>query len=246
MRFSTCLFPLLLCWPVPSLAQQPGSPPREASGPLRETVIDQSWVPQIGSAAEVVTENLPSGRYYADLRNYLRSEEARDSVGTRQLLDTKAIVPLPKGTKVLVLRIFGGESPLAGQSFSSTVSFNQAVQSAVLAPPAPAEDAPALEVRIAEGPYKDESRWVVRKGIGRTTVRAVVAPPEPKKVAPPRVIPASERAESLLLMGQALEKAGNTKAALGYYREILEKYPGEPAAKGAAERAKALDVQASP
>jgi YHS domain-containing protein len=49
------------------------------------------------------------------------------------------------------------------------------------------------------------------------------------------------RASSLLRLGQSLEKEGNTKGAIGYFRQIVKEFAGTPAAKTAAERIKALE-----
>src|SRR5262249_51999908 len=58
-----------------------------------------------------------------------------------------------------------------------------------------------------------------------------------KSIAPPR----STRAASLLRIGQNLEKAGKSEAALGYFRRIVKEYPDTPAAKTAAGRIQALE-----
>ncbi len=49
------------------------------------------------------------------------------------------------------------------------------------------------------------------------------------------------RAASLLKLGQNLEKADKTTAALGYYRQVVKDFAGTPAAKTAAERIKAIE-----
>lgn len=62
--------------------------------------------------------------------------------------------------------------------------------------------------------------------------------PAAKKSAP---APSSAtRAASMLRSAESLEKLGNTKAALDYYKQIVAKHPGTPQAKTAAERIKAL------
>jgi hypothetical protein len=48
------------------------------------------------------------------------------------------------------------------------------------------------------------------------------------------------RAASQLRLGENLEKAGKSAAALGYYRQVVKDYPGSPQAKTAAARIKAL------
>jgi YHS domain-containing protein len=51
----------------------------------------------------------------------------------------------------------------------------------------------------------------------------------------------ASRAASLLKLGQNLEKAGKTSAALDYYRRVVKDFAKMPAAKTAAERIKAIE-----
>jgi hypothetical protein len=51
----------------------------------------------------------------------------------------------------------------------------------------------------------------------------------------------ASRAASLLKLGQNLEKAGKTSAAVGYYRRVVKDFAKTAAAKTAAERIKAID-----
>ncbi len=53
----------------------------------------------------------------------------------------------------------------------------------------------------------------------------------------------SAKAASTLKLGQNLDKAGKTAAALMYYRQVVKLYPDTPAAKTAADRIKALGVR---
>jgi YHS domain-containing protein len=62
--------------------------------------------------------------------------------------------------------------------------------------------------------------------------------PAPAKAGSSEAI---SKAASLLRLGQNLEKAGKTSAALGYYRQVVKSYATTPSAKLAAERIKALD-----
>jgi len=54
---------------------------------------------------------------------------------------------------------------------------------------------------------------------------------------------AADRASGLLAIARNLEKAGKPAIALGYYRDVVKKYPDSPAAKTARERIKALTDQ---
>ncbi|HEV3165983.1 MAG TPA: hypothetical protein VGZ22_18280 [Isosphaeraceae bacterium] len=70
------------------------------------------------------------------------------------------------------------------------------------------------------------------------------APTEEPKAAPSTKpstgADAASKAASLLRTAQSLEKQGKTSASLGYYRQIVSKYPDTPQAKTASERIKAL------
>jgi hypothetical protein len=61
------------------------------------------------------------------------------------------------------------------------------------------------------------------------------------EAAPPAAKPISSHADMLLRMGKEAEGKRKPKVALGYYKEIMEKYPESGAAKSAAERIKALE-----
>ena len=50
-----------------------------------------------------------------------------------------------------------------------------------------------------------------------------------------------DRASRDLKTGQTLERAGKTKQAVFYYKDVVKKYPDTEAAKTAAERIKALE-----
>ena len=58
--------------------------------------------------------------------------------------------------------------------------------------------------------------------------------------AKPTKAPVPGKAASLLKQAQALEKSGNARAALGYYRRIVADYPDAPQAKTAAAKVKEL------
>ena len=57
------------------------------------------------------------------------------------------------------------------------------------------------------------------------------------------VVVDEKKAQTLLKMGQNLEKAKKTKPALGYYRQILKDFAKSSAAKTAEERVKALEAR---
>jgi hypothetical protein len=61
------------------------------------------------------------------------------------------------------------------------------------------------------------------------------------KAAPPAAMSNEHDADMLLRMGKEAEGKRKPKAALGYYKEIVAKYPESGAAKSAAERIKALE-----
>ncbi len=76
----------------------------------------------------------------------------------------------------------------------------------------------------------------------KTATKTASEPNAPAvKKAPAAKDAQATRAASLLKLGQTLEKNGNSKAALGYYKRVLKEYPDSSAAKTAAPRVKALE-----
>ena len=65
--------------------------------------------------------------------------------------------------------------------------------------------------------------------------------PPPKPRAGKTAVDPSAKAASLLRQAKAMEKIGNTKAALGYYRKIVADYPDAPQVKDASARIKAIE-----
>ena len=61
------------------------------------------------------------------------------------------------------------------------------------------------------------------------------------EAAPPAAKPISSHADMLLCKGKGAEGKRKPKVALGYYKEIVAKYPESGAAKSAAKRIKALE-----
>ena len=77
------------------------------------------------------------------------------------------------------------------------------------------------------------------KGEMKTSPSKAGAAPKQKAEAPGP--DASSKANSLLKLGENLEKSGKVTSALGYYRQVVKTYPNTPAAKTAAERIKASE-----
>jgi hypothetical protein len=80
----------------------------------------------------------------------------------------------------------------------------------------------------------------------RSSAPGVEKNPKPKPAAKGVIAGAAAgkqaaRAATLLRLGQNLEKAGKTTAALTYFRQIVKDLPNTPAAKTAAERINALN-----
>jgi YHS domain-containing protein len=65
-------------------------------------------------------------------------------------------------------------------------------------------------------------------------------PPTPSNTKPAMASDPASKASSLFRSAQSLDKLGKTSAALGYYRQIVAKYPDAPQAKPAAARIKEL------
>lgn len=69
---------------------------------------------------------------------------------------------------------------------------------------------------------------------------AAAESPDPAPSSPSATAKSAARAATTLRLGQNLEKAGKTAAAIQYYRELVKEYPGTPQARTAAGRLKVL------
>lgn len=97
-------------------------------------------------------------------------------------------------------------------------------------------------------PRKDAVKYRVKKTDVNELPPDPNAPPLHSREVPLETLPyfkkkAAERAETLYKMGQGLEKAKKPTAALKYYEQVVEDFPGTSAAEAAEERIKVLRGQ---
>jgi hypothetical protein len=119
----------------------------------------------------------------------------------------------------------------SGQFAKSGVGrFEDAFANDVVESPSPAKPGPegSSKVMTKAQPATDSNTSSQRTNSTKEFERAALA----KQVS---------RAASLLKLGQNLEKAGKTTAALDYYRRVVKDFAKTPAAKTAAERIKAIE-----
>ena len=107
---------------------------------------------------------------------------------------------------------------------------------AAKAPAAAGKDDGAFDGLVDEAP---KAKPKAKESPADPAARAAEKPaPAPR---PPAAADASTKAASLLRLGQALEKAGNSRGARDYYRRLVKDYSTSREAKAAAARLKILD-----
>ena len=165
---------------------------------------------------------------------------AKDPVGLDGYLKRGLVKKLSRGTVVLVLKRYKTEAPTVIRPISPGGS-PEGPSAVVLDTPVSEADSP-LEVRILDGEFKDQVRFVPERFVAE-----LIAAPRPKEAAKPRPtadlkpVTPEGLATSLLLAGEDLEKAGKIQGALEFYHRVVAEYPGTSQAKTAAERIEALD-----
>jgi hypothetical protein len=226
----------------PPKAEPPAT--KTPATPSLSLVPDKDWHPEPGDTATIVYPNSPGARSNFDYRQYMKAAKAKDEVGKRELLSRKAVVLIPEGTSVLVIKRYRPDEVAAPSQIMSGDEYRRALQQAVAVP----EDAPSeiypLEVRITDGPHKGLAVFVPEPHVQRLIPKPPPAPPKDAKAAAkpkpvPKPVDPAVRTESLIRQAKSLE-ASNPKAAVAYYRQVVKDYPMTPAAKTATQRLKEL------
>lgn len=190
-----------------------------------------------GDDAEIYDQGTPASATRWDLDAFVKLKRANDTLGMQQAgaPPRQRTVLLPAGTKLLVI-----ETHLIAQDMTpvSSESYARELQAAALSSgqPRPVESA---EVRILEGPFKGQARFVPVNSVALMRYPPP-PPPAPRAKPAPRVASSADRAAALLKAGQNLERAGNRKAALEDYRRIVADFADTPSATAAASRVKSL------
>jgi hypothetical protein len=193
-----------------------GDPPASAPTPAREL--------KAGDRVKVVGVAAPASVDELTYRAWGRAHTLGSDAIVADMRASRRVVDLPVGTHVLVMRRVGHR-----QEYGYVGHPEGRVYAAVPLPDLAGSPRDPIEVRILDGDYKGQVRFVPEDAV------AVPPPPQSQPADP------ATRAATTLRSAQNLEKAGKTLAALGIYRQIVRDHPGTPEAKAAAERIKALD-----
>ncbi len=238
----------------------------DATKPPIEMIIDPEWKAVPGERAEVTAGSAPACRTYLAYNQYRKFTAASDSVGIERLRNGKLVESLPKGTPARIIRSYRPERPReVAVSGLSSDAFMRSRQNDILNSRKDAEVYP-VEVRILEGPLKDQLRFLPEDSISRLIPRPeprgffVRRPGEDSFSSEPFVRPKLEaarrpgsrtsdesvRASNTLRAGRRLEKHGDLISAVGAYWFVTRDYPESAAAKSASNRLKALGFERTP
>lgn len=212
-------------------------PPKKPVQPSAAMVPDPNWDAKAGDEAEVFGGDAPASPNYLAYRNWQKFAEARDTVGTNDLYARKAVVKLPKGTKVLIVKRYRPESRSFTYSQSIDSAASSAIQQALDGPPK--KELYPVEVRVLDGELKGQIRF-----IPEDSVASLIEAPRPKPTKPaytPKEADPAKVAATMLRSAQSLERAKKIPGALNIYRDVVKNHPKTPEAKVAAERIKAIE-----
>jgi hypothetical protein len=206
------------------LVPTPGAPdPRPPEAPAGKMLVtDPTYTPGAGDRAILFSydRDVPRVWICKDLfafEDYIRSMEAKDSVGLEGLARAGRAAVVTDGTAVLVLEY--RDNPYIGKGH------------------------PSCEVRLEDGPYANQKAWCLASEVVRVVVvpkpRALIEAERKaarKGAEADRKADPAKQAAALLDIADALRDSGKVEAAGVYYRRIARDFPGTPAAKQAASR----------
>ncbi len=184
-------------------------------------VPDRSRPLIAGDRAEIYGGEAPGCRSLYDYHQIMKAITAKDDVGIREVYEGRLADRIGNRTAVLVIQDY------------RTPAYRKQDD----------EYSAALEVRVLDGPIKDQVRFVPETMVAR--MRTFLKPPPEPKVEPKTIDPET-RAASILKMAEGLEKAKKVPGALTLYRQVAKDYPRTKAAGKASERIKALTAAAKP
>lgn len=240
MRFRPALLSLVLASPAAVLASPDGPPP-----PRPEMIVDSSWTPDAGDTATVHPIGAPSFPSVRLAEEYIRFSEARDGVGMSKAASDGSAVVLDVGTGVRIVQVHG-RPVYAGPSIMTRAQMGRSIQDAILNPAAHPPAHITAEIRVLDGPHKDELRFVAADSLARLKPSRWVDPRERKPAEKPKPVVPAVRAATLLQSARNLERSGNLKAAGENYRRIVEDFHQTPSSRLAADRLKLLDGRKTP
>jgi hypothetical protein len=207
--------------------------------PKPEMVPDASWVARPGDRVVAHRLDAMSGAAQPNFDSLMKFSDAGDQVGMKSLVDRKIAAPIEPGTPVLVLSVTGLPT-YRGSTSSSTLAYRQEIQDAVFRSATEPKRHVCVEVRVMDGPQKDQIRFVAMEFLARLIPKPVVATAKAKPKATPKPVDPASRAAILLQAAKNLERSGNVKAATEDYKRIVVDFPDTPSAKTAAIELKRL------
>jgi hypothetical protein len=137
--------------------------------------------------------------------------------------------------KASLMAAQAGKSKSGRPAASGVGRFEDAFANDVVETPVPRELAP---VGSSKSITKAQPAGDPKPADSKTSTTKTGSTPDDDRAAVAKQV---SRAAALLKLGQNLEKAGKTSAALGYYRRVVKDFAKMPAAKTAAQRIKALN-----
>jgi hypothetical protein len=205
-----------------------------------EMFPEPNWVPTPGDRVEVILDWAPASTDLDAIDDALNAIEAKDRTGLAELIESKRIDYLAKGTKVLVL---ANSRPQTIPSPARSIDFRDFARQA----PTPQPDFSKLpvEVRILEGELAGRKRYIPEMFIAKLIAgpNAPVRRTRPRLVRTPDSKPEAAkgfRAATLLQSARNLEKTGKLDGASEFYRQVIKDFPDSVEAKTAAERLRSL------
>lgn len=243
----------MLAFLVTVLAAPPDEEPAKAqedNARAAARVIDPTYTPQAGDRAFVDSgARDEDGDPYAvvaavsvdEFVNCFQAQFAHDNAAIDAMEKEKKIFLLDAGTAVQVIALT--PIPVARVQLPRGIATRGAF---------------CTEIKVLDGEEKGKVLYTVMQQVVRyVTVPAAENEPAPrtktgksksvktKKKPPPAAAakPAADpnaRAESMLKLGQNLEKAGKTAGAIEFYAKVIKQFPQSPQARSAEQRIKAI------
>lgn len=218
-----------------------------ADAPKAAPVADPTYIPQAGDRAVFDTQRKDEDGdpYLAwavvsldDFKTATRLTYEQNNDALDKLEDSHKILTFEPGTPVQILELAPIPMVRNGQAVGGVICAS--VQ--VLSGPSRGKTVyttPGFLAQYVAGAVQPATTSEKRKTSKAVSRRK---PPAEKKATAeaPAPDPAAQAA-STLRIAQSLEKAGKTKGAVDFYRQLLKQYPASPQAKTAAERIKALE-----
>jgi hypothetical protein len=212
-------------------------PPRKSDPPPAAMVPDRNWIPAPGDHAEIYGGDAPAAPTPGDFRLWFKYADANDVAGKNGLYARKAVVNLTLGTKVLVVKRLRPE-PTITYIGDATDLGRAAIRESSGGRNLPKAGEFPLEVRVLDGEYKGQIRFVPEESVAKLVPAPAVKAARPAYF--PKAADPAKVAATMLKSAQNLERAKKIPGALSIYRDVAKNHPGTPEAKVAAERIEAL------